>query len=350
MDTSMTGLTRAINQVGTSFEEYKRVNDERLEAVKSGKDSLAGELQQKLGRIEGDISKWSAIKSEIEIEQKLMRERIEELESKRSQPGKTAQQKIKDEYKESFTEWVRMKGASPAHEQRLIDLAKKDVTVGTGSAGGFAVPEEIAREIERMEAKFSPVRRLVKVVKVGSSDYKELVGIRGATSGWVGETATRTATNTPALREVTPTHGELYAYPQTSEWSLDDIYFDVEAWLAEAVGEEFAIAEGDAVIRGNGTSKPTGMLNSAPTAVADVFPPTRAAAVYEFVANVDPAFAILPDRLIDLVYRLNSAYRSGATWTMNSVTTGSVRKLKDTQNQYLWAPGLVAGQPDSLLG
>ena len=35
---------------------------------------------------------------------------------------------------------------------------------------------------------------------------------------------------------------------------------------------------------------------------------------------------------------------------MNSLTTGAIRKLKDSQGQYLWAPGLQAGQPDSLLG
>ena len=50
----------------------------------------------------------------------------------------------------------------------------KDVTIGTPAAGGYAVPEEIAREIEKLERKFSPVRSLVKVVQVGSSDYKEL--------------------------------------------------------------------------------------------------------------------------------------------------------------------------------
>ena len=27
--------------------------------------------------------------------------------------------------------------------------------------------------------------------------------------------------------------GELYAYPKVSEWSLDDIFFDVEEWLKE---------------------------------------------------------------------------------------------------------------------
>jgi HK97 family phage major capsid protein len=35
---------------------------------------------------------------------------------------------------------------------------------------------------------------------------------------------------------------------------------------------------------------------------------------------------------------------------MNSITRGHVRKLKDSNGQYLWQPSLVAGTPDMLLG
>src|SRR5690606_34390260 len=52
----------------------------------------------------------------------------------------------------------------------------------------------------------------------------------------------------------------------------------------------------------------------------------------------------------DLIYKLNSAYRANARWVMNSNTTGSVRKLKDENGQYLWQPSLQAGQPQMLLG
>jgi HK97 family phage major capsid protein len=34
----------------------------------------------------------------------------------------------------------------------------------------------------------------------------------------------------------------------------------------------------------------------------------------------------------------------------NDSTIKLVRKLKDTTNQYLWQPGLQAGEPDTLLG
>jgi len=343
-------IKEAIDAQMNAFTEFKKVNDERIEAIKKGNDAKAAELDVTLAKINSEIAKQSQIKQTAEAEINLMRERLEELEVRASNPKKTVQDKVKDDYKDAFCNWIRNKGQSPNDEQKLHELMKKDVTIGTGAGGGFAVPEQIARDIELMEKKFSPVRNLVKVVQVGTSDYKELVNIRGATSGWVGESGARTATATPQLREVTPTHGELYAYPQASEWSLDDVFFNVDAWLAENVAQEFALLEGDAVIRGDGVSKPTGMTNSAPTNVADQFPPSRAAAVYQFIANVDAGLLIKADALIDTVYTLNSEYRSGASWAMNSVTTGAVRKLKDSTNQYLWQPGLQAGQPDMLLG
>ncbi len=354
---SLAEIKKAIGQTAEAFEEFKATNDKRIEALKQGNESLAKELEEKLGRIETDLSNFSSLKKQLEIEQELQRERIEELEARASQPGRTASEKRQAEYKKTFIDWMRQRGQSPLHEQQLEAqqrrmIEAKDVTIGSGAGGGFAVPEEIAREIERLEKKFSPVRRLVKVVPTGTSDYKELVNIRGATAGWVGETGTRTATATPQLRERAPTFGELYAYPQASEWSLDDIFFNVEQWLTEEVAQEFAIEEGDAVIRGDGISKPTGMLNTTPTTSADFASPLRDPSAYQFVANdTSPAgAALLPDVLFDVVYTLNSMYRAMATWIMNSLTTGAVRKLKDADNQYLWQPGLQAGQPDRLLG
>jgi HK97 family phage major capsid protein len=148
------------------------------------------------------------------------------------------------------------------------------------------------------------------------------------------------------------THGELYAYPQASEWSLDDIFFDVEAWLAEEVAEKFALEEGIAVISGNGTSKPTGMINTSPATTADFASPERSANAYQAVtSDLTPGgVAILADSLIDLLYTLNAAYRARATWVFNSLTAAAIRKLKDTTNQYLWQPGLQMGQPERLLG
>jgi HK97 family phage major capsid protein len=79
----------------------------------------------------------------------------------------------------------------------------------------------------------------------------------------------RTETNTPQLRERAPTFGKLYSYPQTTEWALDDIFFDVGTWLTESVAEAFAVVEGFAVFSGNDSNTPTGMLNITPVVTAD---------------------------------------------------------------------------------
>ena len=355
---SFTEIKTAIDKIGEAFDAYKHTNDARLEAMKKGDEASARELAAKLERIETDVTRFTGLKAELEREHQLQRERIEALEARASNPKKTAAEQISSDYLDSFLGWIRAKGQSPLHEQKMADLQRKaaaeakTITIGTPSAGGYAVPEEIARAIEQLERKFSPVRRLVKVVPTNSSDYKELINVGGASSGWVGESDARPMTGTPTLREVAPTHGELYAYPQVSEWSLDDVFFNVEQWLSEAVAQEFALQEGVAVISGNGTNKPTGLLNTTPVLTADETLPARAATAFQYIAsdNGGDGAGILADALLDTVYTLNSAYRAGSAWIMNSLTTGAVRKLKTADGAYHWQPGLQVGQPDMLLG
>lgn len=285
MDTSMGALTKSINTIGIAFEEFKKTNDDIIGALKKGNESLADELNQKLSKIETTITEASKNKKAIEDEQNFLRERLEDLESKSRSPGKTAEQKIADERKSTFIDWIRHKGNSPMLEQKLHDLERKDVTIGSTAGGGYAVPEDISRQIGMLQLKYSPVLSDVKVVDVGTSDYKELIDINGTTSGWVGENGSRTATNTPQLREVAPTHGEIYAYPQASEWSLDDMFFDVEAWIADSVARSFSIALATAVVSGNGSNKPTGMLNTTPVTTSDDTSPKRAAGRLVSVIN-----------------------------------------------------------------
>lgn len=348
-------IKEAVENIGRAWKEYRETNDARVLAIHDGNETKAREYGEKLAKIEADLSRFTEAKGSMMREIEAQKERIEELEAKSKQPGATQLEKHGAEYKSAFVQWVRSRGSDATAEAKMRESEVKigqikGVTIASASGGGYAVPEEISRQIEILEKRFSPVRDLVKVVRAGTSDYKELVNIRGGTSGWVGESGSRSATNTPQLREVVPTHGELYAYPQASEWSLDDVFFNVEDWLAMECADSFALQEGDAVIRGNGVNKPTGITNTAPVTTADFASPLRAAAAYQYVASDASPVGIVADSLIDLVYTLNSRYRAGATFAMNSLTIGAVRKLKDQNDQYLWAPGLQAGQPDRLLG
>jgi HK97 family phage major capsid protein len=219
----------------------------------------------------------------------------------------------------------------------------------TDAAGGYAVPEEIDAEIGRLLTSISPIRAIANVVRVGSAGYRKLVTAGGTPSGWVSETAGRPETGTPSFIEVAPPFGELYANPAASQAMLDDAAFDVEAWLAQEIATEFARAEGSAFVTGNGINRPKGFLAGPTSAQADS---ARPFGTLQYLATgAAGAFGANPgDRLIDLVQMLRPPYRQGASFVMNSATASAIRKFKTADGAFLWQPGLVAGQPDSLLG
>ncbi len=350
----MSEVKDLIEEIGKDFEAFKEANEERQDAIKKGYEGRANELDARLEEINNNLTEAEKSKAGLERVNKYLQERVEKLEMLADDPRTAHIPASNRKHLDLFEKALRNRFEDANHNTELRTFEKtlyseKAITIGTPAAGGYAVPEEIAAAIEKLEILVSPVRDLVGFRTVGTSDYKELISIGGATSGWVGESATRTETDTPQLREVVPTQGELYAYPQASEWSLDDMFFSVENWLTTEVGEEFAVQESQTVVDGDGVNKPTGMLNTAPQAVPD-FPITRPAASYEYVANVDSALKIDADNLIDLVYKTNAIYRANARWAMNSLTTGEVRKIKDGDGNYLWRPGLAAGQPATILG
>lgn len=283
-------------------------------------------------------------------------ERIEYIESGKGPPGRPAAFDAEaHEHVKLFSAWLRSpKSGETNRKLSEFETHAKAVTIASNAGGGYAVPKEIGADIERLQLKLSPVRNLVKVSQAGTSDIHRLIDIGGAESGWRSESGTVSDSATPQLRDVVPTGGELYAYPKASNWSLQDIFFNTQTWLVESVAEAFAAQEGAAVVSGDGSSKPTGMLNTTPVTTDDWASPLREAAAYEYLpclsASSPVVAEILPDPLIDLVYTVNSAYRANASWVMNSVTAGSIRKLKDDNGRFLWTDSLAAGQPNMLLG
>lgn len=236
-------------------------------------------------------------------------------------------------------------------------LDRKGITsTGTGAAGGFALPEVIDSTILDQLRNISPIRQIAQVVQTTSSDYKKLVGVGGVGTAWNAETTDRSAeTASPQMAEVAPTHGELWAKPEISQWALDDLIINPEAWLQANVTETFAQAEGAAFVSGDGTNKPTGFL-AGPTPVTtgdtarafgtlQYVPSGAAGAFVAATASVSPA-----DCLINMIYTLKAGYRVNGRWVMNSQTAGTVRKFKDLEGRFLWTDPLAEGQPALLLG
>jgi HK97 family phage major capsid protein len=243
----------------------------------------------------------------------------------------------------SFGETYLRKG------ELMVDEIKA-ASIAVGPKGGVAVPIVIDEVINRVLRAQSPLRSVAQVVEIGSANYRKLITTTGVISGWVSETAARPETETPDFAEIAPPMGELYANPAATQAMLDDAVFDVEGWLGEEIGREFARAEGVAFVTGDGINKPRGFL-ALPNSTAD--DTTRAFGTLQTIASgAAGAFAATnpQDRLIDLVHALAAPYRQGAVFVMNSSTLSRVRKMKDLDGAFLWQPALAADQPATLLG
>lgn len=347
----------ALDKIATAFDEYKKVNDERIAATTKGAGTA--ELDAKLAKMDGEIDRLNELKSDLEkLQVKLAR-------PGQGKDGERTTSPEADAYKSAFLHWVRNPSdpeRRTALQQRAKALAKTETradddfetraaqtVTSTGSAGGFALPEVIERAIARLSVDISPMRQISTVRTVGSPDYKELFDINGAAFEWVAEAGTRSQTNTTDLAEVAPTFGTASAKPQASEESLDDLFFDVESWLVSSAAEAIAQGEGAAFVTGNGTNKPTG-FNAGPTPVTTV-DASRAFGTLQYIAGGQAAaMPTTADVFYDIVYALRARYRANANWVTSKLVLASLRKYKDSQNQYLWQPSLVPGQPATFLG
>ncbi|MEZ5688267.1 MAG: phage major capsid protein [Caenibius sp.] len=301
--------------------------------VENQKDALAGSFDLVARQDEAD----AAIK--------VLRSDVDEVKARLDRVSRAAGRPALDGARND----VEVKGFVDGYLRAGRETEVKSINGAVAADGGYAVPREIDALIASEMKEISPIRSIAQVVQTGTTGYRKLVATGGTASGWVSETAGRPETTAPNFAEVAPPTGDLYANPAASQAMLDDVAFDLEAWLAGEIAMEFAQAEGDAFINGSGINQPLGFLTSPSSTAADS---ARAFGTLQYVGSGNASgFDTAPDaRLIDLVHTMKAGHRQGASWVMNSATLAEVRKLKTADGAFLWQPGMVEGQPDRLLG
>jgi HK97 family phage major capsid protein len=277
---------------------------------------------------------------------------LEDREAKSNRPkfgGSGEDSQLDSEHKSAFRQYI-----TKGNESGLIDLQGKSLSIGSGTDGGYAVPKVIDGMIDAIAVNISPIRAIAQVVQTSTSDFHKLINIRGTSSGWVGETAARTETNSSQLVDIAPPMGELYAMPTATQQMLDDVFFNAEQWIAQEVATEFARAEGAAFVSGTGVNQPKGFLAGPTAATGDS---SRAFGTIEHVATgVSGDFKALTstvnpvDDLFTLVSKLKAAYRPGACWLMPKSVLYKIMAMKDYQGRYVFSPAVAPGMQDTILG
>ncbi|MEV8465441.1 phage major capsid protein [Fluviibacterium sp. DFM31] len=228
---------------------------------------------------------------------------------------------------------------------RSLDLETKGMTT---TSEGVLVDQVTSEAIQSVLQSTSSIRSIATVVHVEANSYDVLVDHEDMGFTWANETATLTDSTTPQISRIPINLHELSALPKVSQRLLDDSAFDIENWLAGRIGENFARAEAEAFINGDGVDKPRGFLTH-PMIDNDSWSWGNLGYVFTGAAG-DFSSTNASDAIIELVYALGSRYRANASFVMNSKTAGAVRKMKDADGRFLWSDGLAAGEPSRLMG
>jgi len=220
-------------------------------------------------------------------------------------------------------------------------LVTKDHTVckalseGTAADGGYLFPDEFRAELIKTLTGPFTMRGLVRVIPM-KKDVMKIPTLQSRPKVyWTAENETKTTTSAE-FYEATLTARKvaaiLYASDELVEDSTDiDVVKLIIDLFADAIKDE----EDKVICQGNGTTQPTGLT----TAITAGTITARACS-----GNLDY------DDIIDIIYDLPQAYRGNAKFLVARANVRELRKLKDSNGQYMWQPALTTGQPATLGG
>ncbi len=324
-----------MGKLGTAWEEFKKVNDDRLKAIETKKaDPL---FEEQVSRINASLDEHKT--------------RLDQLHTAMVRPAAGGEQKDekKDadrQYKTAFLDGFLRKG-----EQKLNPDELKALSAGSDPDGGYTVPVEMSSQIIKTIYETSPMRQVCSVQTISTKSLELLVDKDEAAATWVGETGAASNTNTPQFAKLNIPTFTIAAEPRATQELLEDSATNIESWLAEKVADKFARTENAAFLTGDGVAKPRGLLSYATAADSGSGVSWGTIGHVATGASGDWAASNPSDTLITTVYTLKAAYRQRASWLMSRLRQAEVRKFKEaTTNAYIWQPGLQAGQPATLLG
>ncbi|WP_417724210.1 phage major capsid protein [Salipiger sp.] len=205
----------------------------------------------------------------------------------------------------------------------------KSLSYGTGT-GGILAPETVSKTILEKVAEFSPMRGLAQVIAMNGPLLQLPRLVAEVDPAAVAEGAAKPE-DEPTFEQIDLKPFEMGVVVPVTKVLLEDAHVDLSAYLGNHIARRFGQVEASWFISGNGATTAEGVLTSAEVADNEVA-------------------ALSADALIDHFYSVKTVYAATGAWLMNRKTMSAVRKMKDADGQYLWQPGLAAGQPATLLG
>jgi HK97 family phage major capsid protein len=250
---------------------------ERIEhASESGDRKSVDELTTQLGELDGQVRDLMAERetAQAKLDAKAMQSRLEELERSLEaarQPMSTFSPTVGEAGAKSTYEdasfWADVAQSAKAGfsgdawERWNESLGEKAMTQGTGSAGGYLVPDQVSSDILELRAQRAVLRGLIPTIQVDSDTLRIASVTGGLTAGWVAELATKPSQDM-TFGEVSVNVFTVAGLATVSNQLLRNSNPSIDRLINSDLALRIANVEEIAIISGSGTGQPQGILNT----------------------------------------------------------------------------------------
>jgi HK97 family phage major capsid protein len=219
-----------------------------------------------------------------------------------------------------------------------MDLEEYRVLSKAASGGGFFVPVDLADQVIRA-LRFLPggVTSLAKTAVTSTGDtFNVPANLTHGTAAWIAESGSYTPS------DETITNVALSAFKAgtkiiVSEELLTDSAFDLQSFITTEFGERIGALAESAYISGDGSGKPTGILDAASAVSISTLP----AGYVTTLAWAGLATAI---------YSVPAPYRANMSLLVSDSLFVKLIATQDSTGAPLWAPSVADGAPDRFAG
>lgn len=238
---------------------------------------------------------------------------------------------------------LRMPPPLRSLDPRDVEAWEKRAAMGvaSGSIGLYTAPDSPMGALERALLAFGGMRQVSTVFRTASGTDMPF-----PTNNDTSNKGAILAENTQ-VSEVDPTFGQLVlnSFKYSSKLVLiarellQDSAVNIPELIGQILGERIGRIQNDHFTTGDASSKPNGVVTAATSSSIT----TAAAATISY------------DNIVDLVHKLDPAYRPGARFMLHDGALKVIKKLKvlqysgDTTGAPLWIPGLGGTVGDTIL-
>lgn len=250
--------------------------------------------------------------------------RLDKLEAKSNRLGAPAILQVQTETeKKAFVDFIRTGDAAEL----------KALAVAAPSTGGILAPDSTSTTILEKVVEMSPIRQLATVIQMSGPSLNLPRLVDSVEPQIVSEQGTK-PDDEPSFEEITlkPFLAGV-SVPMTLSL-LEDSQVNLDSYVVGHLAKQFALKESQWFVNGDGVTAPEGVM-SASAGIAE----------YDAISTM-----VQPNDLISMFYELPQEHSANGAWVMNAQTIAHIRRLSNTNGDYLWQNGLAHGQPATLLG